>query len=619
MGFLTYVRRARVVRAEARSAAVSEHEPGVYRPTIPGSSLASAVTRVNRRAGRVLDRRERRAFAARASFDGSADLSIYRRSGRLRVAEVDPTVTPADAYAGNLRLVVQLCEDAGIDHFLVPESTSHRARIGVVDADWQRFVDRLLEVGRHQPVYAAVEGRSVGGRRRRYPDLVSDARIRRAARTQSHLEVFLSRRASHRSPLVFDRPFGCHVERWDTEESGALRAPSRNERTTHVGAASRVPATARSHGQQVRTLRPFTGTGMFEVDFPIDVVFMWVDGSDPDWVDRKNAALVREGLEPVHQSATEERFRDNGELRYSMRSVEQYASWVRHIYVVTDRQLPHWLDPEHPRVTVVDQRDLFGGTGTVPNFNSHAIGARLHHIPGLSEHYLHFNDDFFLARPVLPQLFFTSSGASKFFLSRSTLGFHDEGEAQPHELARRNVVDLLAADFGRVATRAFFHTPIVQRRSTMLELEARYPEVFETTWSNAFRSSSDHEINSWLHHYYGYLTGSAVVGSIRYDYFDVSDAQAWRRMRQLRRSRHLDTFCINDSDQATDEHRARIARWMAGYFDVPAAWERPDAAEAAGSDADDAADGDGAEPDGAGAERQADGASSAFSNELGIG
>lgn len=618
MGFLTYVRRARMVRAEVRSSrAATAGLPAtagdadltaVYRPTIPGGSLASATARVSRPVGRVLDRRERREFTARAAWDGSGELSVYRRSGRLRVAEVDASVTPAGAYAGNLRLVVEICEGAGIDHFLVPESSSHRARIGVADTDWDRFVDRLVEVGRHQPVYAAVEGQSVGGRRRRYPDLVSDPRIRRAARTQSHLEVFLSKRAHPTSQLVFDRPFGCHVERWATEESGALRAPSRNERTTHVGASSRVPASARSHGQDVRTLRPFTGTGMFEVDFPIDVVYMWVDGSDPAWVDRKNEALVREGLEPVHQSATPERFRDNGELRYSMRSVEQYASWARHIYVVTDRQLPDWLDPEHPRITVVDQRDLFDGTGTVPSFNSHAIGARLHHIPGLSEHYLHFNDDFFLARPVLPQLFFTSNGASKFFLSRSTLGFHDDGEAQPHELARRNVVDLLEADFGRVATRAFFHTPIVQRRSTMLELEARYPEVFETTWSNAFRSSTDFEINSWLHHYYGYLTGTAVVGSIRYDYFDVADAQAWRRMRQLRRTRHLDTFCINDSELATDEHRARITRWMAGYFDVPAAWERPEAGDAV----------DRPDPSDPGAAQEpAEGSS--FSNVLGIG
>ena len=525
MGAVSYLRRVAAVRSELTASRAGEPTVGVFRPTVPGSSPASVARRFSPRAHRVLDRRERAAFVAGSPWGDMADLSVYRRAGRLRVAEVDASSTPAGTYAGNQRLVVDLCEGAGIDYFLVPESTTHRARVGVSDADWARFVDLLVGLGHRRPVYATVEGRSLGGARRRYLDLVTEERMARAMGSQSHIEVFVTKRSHHRSQVVFDRPFGCHVERWSTAESGALQAPNRNERTTHVGAAVRVPTTTWSRGQQVRTLRPFAGTGMFDIDFPIDVVYMWVDGSDPAWVERKNAALVREGLEPVHQAATAARFRDNGELRYSMRSVEQYAPWVRQIYLVTDQHLPDWLDPEHPRITVVDQRDLFDGHGTVPSFNSHAIGARLHHIPGLSEHYLHFNDDVFLARPVLPQLFFTSNGASKFFLSRSTLGYHDEGEALPHELARRNVVDLLEADFGRVATRAFFHTPIVQRRSTLLELEGRYPEAFERTWSNVFRSGSDYEINSWLHHYYGYLTGRAVVGSVRYDYFDVSDAR----------------------------------------------------------------------------------------------
>ena len=278
----------------------------------------------------------------------------------------------------------------------------------------------------------------------------------------------------------------------------------------------------------MRTLSPFTGTGMFEVDFPIDVVYMWVDGVDPAWVDRKNEALVaRRGWSRCTSRRPTERFRDNGGCRYSMRSVEQYASWVRHIYVVTDRQLPDWLDPDHPRITVVDQRDLFDGTGTVPSFNSHAIGARLHHIPGLSEHYLHFNDDFFLARPVLaPALLHEQRRLEVLPLAQRPSASTTTGRPSPTSSPGATSSNLLEADFGRVATsRTFFHTPIVQRRSTMLELRGPLPRrCSRRRGPDAFRSSSDFEINSWLHHYYGYLTGRPSSGSIRYDYFDVADA-----------------------------------------------------------------------------------------------
>lgn len=47
------------------------------------------------------------------------------------------------------------------------------------------------------------------------------------------------------------------------------------------------------------------------------------------------------------------RFEDNEELRYSLRSVERHAPWVRHIFIVTNGQIPSWLNLDNPRVTVV--------------------------------------------------------------------------------------------------------------------------------------------------------------------------------------------------------------------------------------------------------------------------
>lgn len=53
------------------------------------------------------------------------------------------------------------------------------------------------------------------------------------------------------------------------------------------------------------------------------------------------------------------RFEDNEELRYSLRSLERFAPWVRHIYIVTNGQLPYWLNLENPRVTIVTHEVRF--------------------------------------------------------------------------------------------------------------------------------------------------------------------------------------------------------------------------------------------------------------------
>lgn len=49
----------------------------------------------------------------------------------------------------------------------------------------------------------------------------------------------------------------------------------------------------------------------------------------------------------------ESRFADNQELRYSLRSIEKNANWIRNVVIVTNGQIPHWLDLDNPRVRIV--------------------------------------------------------------------------------------------------------------------------------------------------------------------------------------------------------------------------------------------------------------------------
>lgn len=41
------------------------------------------------------------------------------------------------------------------------------------------------------------------------------------------------------------------------------------------------------------------------------------------------------------------------ELRYSLRSIEKFAPWIRHVFVVTNGQIPYWLNLDCPRISIV--------------------------------------------------------------------------------------------------------------------------------------------------------------------------------------------------------------------------------------------------------------------------
>jgi len=104
------------------------------------------------------------------------------------------------------------------------------------------------------------------------------------------------------------------------------------------------------------------------------------------------------------------RYRDSNELRYSLRSLIQNAPWIRHIYIVTDNQIPNWLNLETSRLSIISHSEIFANLSHLPVFSSPAIEANIHNIPGLSKRFIYFNDDVFLGQPVLPEDFISRKG-----------------------------------------------------------------------------------------------------------------------------------------------------------------------------------------------------------------
>jgi hypothetical protein len=343
----------------------------------------------------------------------------------------------------------------------------------------------------------------------------------------------------------------------------------------HRGASGVVPLEIGGRTLHApRTLRAAPRVG--EVTFPIDVVYTWVDGADPAWRARKDAAA--RSLDPTAVDAdADARFHDHDELRYSLRSLARYAPFVRDVVLVTDRQVPPWLDTEHPRIRIVDHRDLLP-PHCLPTFNSHAIETRLHHIPGLAEHFLYLNDDFFFGREVEPERFFEANGATRFFRSPARIPAGDDTEGpRSVDAAARNAQRLVREHLGRVVEHKIKHAPYAQRRSVLFELEETFRDALAATASRPLRSAEDVPVPSALAHHYGYLTGRAVPGRIRSEYVSLDDPALARRLRAVGRS-DAEVLCINDTVAAHRDDLTRrtelLRRFMAATWPTPSPFER---------------------------------------------
>jgi hypothetical protein len=239
--------------------------------------------------------------------------------------------------------------------------------------------------------------------------------------------------------------------------------------------------------------------------------------------------------------------------------------------------VPAWLDTTRPDLTVLSHRDVFGDTGRLPTFNSQAIESRLHRIPGLSEHFLYLNDDVFLGRPVPPEMFFTPGGLTRFFPSNALVDSAPQRpDDPPANSAGKNNRRLIQQAFGRVLTRKMKHTPHPSRRSVLNEIELRFAEQVEATAGHQFRHPDDISLLSSLQQYYAYLTGRAAPGQIDYMYTDLADARTPFKLARLLRDRHLDAFCLNDTDSDPDdatEQAQLLAEFLPAFLPFASEWE----------------------------------------------
>ena len=307
---------------------------------------------------------------------------------------------------------------------------------------------------------------------------------------------------------------------------------------------------------------------------PIDVVYTWVDGDDREWQAERNkyAILYQSYLNKI-DSNTLNRYRNRDELKYSLRSVHQYASFVRHIFIVTNGQRPAWLK-EHPKITVVTHEEIFKNKSDLPTFNSHAIEANLHRIPNLSEKFIYFNDDIFLDREVRLNDFFSQAGLIQVYLITSTV---PQGPVVPEDYAYRaawkNTDALLSSCFGQEKRYQLAHVPHAFTKSLVQEVENNFPKVFALVSSHKFRTSSDFLLTNGLIQYFAFHVKKAEQGVSNYFMVSLGDENNEWQFKKLKEY-PCSFFCIQDieNEESVAVDKA-LQEFLTTKFPIAAPWE----------------------------------------------
>jgi len=86
---------------------------------------------------------------------------------------------------------------------------------------------------------------------------------------------------------------------------------------------------------------------------PIDLVITWVNGSDPSF---KEEVSKWTGSKAGTET---NRFYDMNQLKYLLRSVEKYTPWIRYVFLLTNGQIPIWMDTSYEKLKLVTHDQIF--------------------------------------------------------------------------------------------------------------------------------------------------------------------------------------------------------------------------------------------------------------------
>lgn len=313
---------------------------------------------------------------------------------------------------------------------------------------------------------------------------------------------------------------------------------------------------------------------------PIDIVYLWVDGNDPVWrAKRQQAATLDAHPRMAAYANVEGRFRDNDELRYSLRALEQFFPDHGHIYVVTDAQTPFWL-ADVPGITVVHHSDLIPAAA-LPTFDSGHIESYIHHIPGLSERYFYLNDDVFFGAPVVLDDWFWPGGVC---VSWSDEPLVSDEPLRPDATAPDNACRRSNQWLGahpvpgyQHTFRTFAHAPRPMCKSLLVALELVAPDMFTRVRSTVFRAWDKPAIVSDFVLRWALAHGQAQLREYAHQYVCTRSADTTDALEQLVASNgQLAFFCINDTTDDALPHDPRLARVrdaLQQMFPVPSRYE----------------------------------------------
>ena len=305
----------------------------------------------------------------------------------------------------------------------------------------------------------------------------------------------------------------------------------------------------------------------------VDIVLPWVNGQEKDWNEKKNRYLANAN-ELQLKCAVDSRYRVGVNLKLWFTSIEKCMPWVNKIFIVTDGQIPDFLNLNNPKIKVVFHEDFIPAQ-YLPTFNSNTIEMNVFRIEELSENFILFNDDIFPLKYIRKEYFFKNELVCDEALERIVAPKIREKMVNCFEYCKINNMAVINKHFNKrsIQKKNFFkwynlkygkrvlrnicmsyfydfdnfsnrHLANSFKKKTFKEIWEKEYEILDTASKNKFRNYSD--VSQYLAQAWQICGGEFYPRKTLGQSFLISDTNYKKIINQIKRKRYP-IICLNDS------------------------------------------------------------------------
>lgn len=323
----------------------------------------------------------------------------------------------------------------------------------------------------------------------------------------------------------------------------------------------------------------------------IDFVVLWLDSNDPKWQKDYDTYSPQSklGKESV-------RFRDHDTFKYWFRAVETYAPWVHKVFLVTNGKFPDWINKDCPKLELVEHADYIPHE-FLPTFNSGVIENFLNRIDGLSEHFVYFNDDFYLNAPVSPDYYFINglpcdnnrescfnipiyTKKDRFGITISML--MSIGVINAHFNRWKTVLQSPRRWFGfHLGLKGFIMSCILAKQRLFIGFtnyhieQAFLKSVFDEVWEKGTefmyegctRFRTEQSVYQYIFRYWQFASNKFYPKKRSRAFFFLNNKEAIKDIEKTMMEEKCKSFCLNDSVFCSDEDYEYLKENLPALFE----------------------------------------------------